>query len=827
SCSTDPSFRMRAGQGARSLSSWSGEVEASALQAIKPREKALHVVTESLHNQRIKNLWDLFSDGHPEANFFQGAWGGRTEVPSKDALLKTLKRCPTALILDEFQTWFDGLTNTKAAPRQTWNFNFIQMLSEIAAEEPDLLVLVVSIRNGETEAYKQVHRVSPVLVDFKAGGSPERIQADRRRMLLHRLFSNRRNIPIDGIERLLANHVSERFRLDDTPEADKTRLRALFSEAWPFSPDLLALLEDQILVATDAQETRDLIKILANLFRSRGEYAEILTAADVRIDDDKTGIGALLDSVSTQRFRALREVALRNMEAVRNAIGPSEVLNKCPHYKEIVSSIWLRSISAGNQLGALRSSVHIDLTKRLPVDDNVYAEEVSLVVENSFNLHDVGGRLIFREDENPDAKLKAGARNSKNFLAGEDKLQLAQIIRHVLTGNDDGGSQRVIVLPSNWLDDPWSALAPEDKPTGWGDKIPILVIPETPRDPEATLGEWLKKHVTERRNVPRYLLPKKEAGGIYADSEMLFYARMDVLGAKWDGEYKRLAQRHRDHELKPRIKKLFNKLLVLSNWDFQKPTEAQFITEGIELNGEAAAKVIAEKVRKDVFEPETLDEFVLEAATAAKTLKGALDDLANPRPGGARTVIWLGKTEMIDKIVRICARGEIALTIREDLVQAAPGEAEEAALSRIRSRIGGNAYQSPETVHLALPRAELGSQTTPKVPEGGKTAPPPSPLPVVGSGADTGPTTGTSVNPVGNVFFGNGTTKPSRVLAADNPTSSLNLIGQLETWRIKPATRVRNVKVTVGEATGAQIDALIKKLPDGLIFGIEMEAEED
>ena len=51
---------------------------------------------------------------------------------------------------------------------------------------------------------KQIHRVNPVQIDFKADGSPERIQHDRRRMLLHRLFDNRLQIASDKIENILA-----------------------------------------------------------------------------------------------------------------------------------------------------------------------------------------------------------------------------------------------------------------------------------------------------------------------------------------------------------------------------------------------------------------------------------------------------------------------------------------------------------------------------------------------------------------------------------------------------------------------------------------------
>ncbi|MCP5787167.1 hypothetical protein NL329_30070, partial [Klebsiella pneumoniae] len=88
----------------------------------------------------------------------------------------------------------------------------------------------------------QVHRVNPVAIDFKAGGSAERIQLDRRRMLLYRLFDNRLQIASGTIESLVAQHVAESFRLLDVPSAEQERKRREFTESWPYAPHLLRLL---------------------------------------------------------------------------------------------------------------------------------------------------------------------------------------------------------------------------------------------------------------------------------------------------------------------------------------------------------------------------------------------------------------------------------------------------------------------------------------------------------------------------------------------------------------------------------------------------------
>src|SRR5439155_11636110 len=127
------------------------------------------------------SLWELLFDRHPKGDYIKGKWdsmgAGKTSLPGTDLLLEMFKAKPTALLLDEFQTWYDGLTNTAQYPWRNWAFNIIQLLSEIANDHPDLLTLVVSIRDNQSQAYQQIHRIQPVLVDF----SGTQAKKDRQR----------------------------------------------------------------------------------------------------------------------------------------------------------------------------------------------------------------------------------------------------------------------------------------------------------------------------------------------------------------------------------------------------------------------------------------------------------------------------------------------------------------------------------------------------------------------------------------------------------------------------------------------------------------------
>lgn len=816
------------------LNSWATTVGDPSIGKIALRDGML-VIGESLHRQRYKFLWDLLFERHPHGTYIKGKWEGmgaaRTDIPSDKLIIELLEHTPTMLLLDEFQTWYDGLTNTKQYPWKNWAFNFIQILSEIAKERPDLLVLVISVRNGGSDAYQQVHRVNPVAIDFKAGGNAERIQQDRRRMLLHRLFDNRMQIANGTIESLVAQHVAEYFRLLDVPPAEQDRKRNEFTEAWPFAPHLLRLLEEQVLIATDAQETRDMIRILANLYKRQGEAAPVLTAADFRLDDDTSGIGALLDSVSNEHHRTLREKAQQNVISVTEAVY--DHANLAPHLQEIVGALWLRSIAVGNLAGAEPATLQVDITRDKAVDDNAFQVELATIVENSFNIHADGPRLVFREEENPRAKLMACARNDKLFTDGSDQAQLAKQVRYVIGGSDEVAKTfRVIALPKSWQTDPWSSLDEAEQPERWDDRLPILVLPEEPEKVEQQLGRWLKDHLQKRRNTVRFLLPRSGSTNAFLDRDLLILARAEMKAQEWSGqnpEYKKL---HKEFEgtLRDNLKKRFDRFAVLHRYDHQNPHQSLFSVESLKKQGAQIPESIEESLTNDLFVPEDFEDLVLEAAADNAALGKLLRELQEPRPAGQDCIPWLGETAMKERILRLCARGKIAINLRGlEYLQTHAGEDEDAAWKRLRPKLSYTGRQLDE-VFLMAPSAvpTTGGATPPAATGGGLFGGGATPAPYVV--AEPPPGGQPSPVPGGCGIFGGGTSgtgsKP-RIPLANPPTSPLNLIGKLEGWGIGPATQVAEVSIKVSAATGAQLKELLKKLPDGMTFELSLEKEDN
>ncbi len=820
------------------LNSWANTLGNEQIGKIALRDEML-VIGESLHRQRHKFLWDPLFERHPHGTYIKGKWEGmgaaKTDVPSDRLILELLEHTPTMLLLDEFQTWFDGLTNTKQYPWKNWAFNFIQILSEIAKERPDLLVLVISVRNGGSDAYQQVHRVNPVAIDFKAGGNAERVQQDRRRMLLHRLFDNRMQIaPID-VETLVAQHAAEYFRLAEVPPSEQDRKRMEFTESWPFAPHLLRLLEEQVLIATNAQETRDMIRILANLYKSRGEVVPVLTAADFRLDDDASGIGALLDSVSNEQHRTLREKAQLNIISVTEAVYNHAQL--APHLEEIVSALWLRSIAVGNMAGAEPATLQIDITRDKPVDDNGFQVELATVVENSFNIHQDGSRLVFREEENPRAKLMAYARNDKLFTDGSDQAQLAKQVRYVIGGTEEVAKNfRVIALPKNWQTDPWSALDEKEHPDQWDDRLPLLVLPEEPENLDQCLGRWLKDHLQKRRNTIRFLLPRSGSSNAFLDRDLLILARAEMKAHEWSGQGTEYKKMHTEYQgaLRDILKKRFDRFAVLSRWNFADPNKSLFSVESLKKQGDKIPEGIEEALVNDLFVPEDFEDLVLEAAANNASVGKLLQELREPRPAGQDCIPWLGETSMKERVLRLCARGKIAINVRGlEYLQTTPGEDEETAWKRLRPKLSYTGRQLEE-IFLMEPSAVPstgGAAPATDVPANGSTGLFGGTTPTPPASA-TEPTPGDQIAPPtptpGGIFGGanTGVTSKPRVTLHNPPTSGLNLYSKLEGWGIGPATQVNEVTIKVSAATGAQLSKLLKSLPDGLTFELNLEKDD-
>jgi len=792
-------------------------------------ERGFLAISEAVHNHEYPLLWDLIFERHPRGDFFKGKFEQMAHpFPPRSLLEEMFEAQPVALILDEFQKWFDGLSDQpgpEGIKYRTWAENFIQNLSEISKDRPEIIMLAISVLNNNTEAFRQVHRDGPIIIDFRGPTARE----DRKKLLLYRLFENRENIPGDEIHGLLSSYASERFRLrfSHLPETERTRIVSEVSACWPFSPELLELLEDHILMAEAAQETRDLIRILASVYRERGEAVPLITPSDFFVDDDACGVQSLLDSIVTVgEQEKLREVAQRNLETVKT-IGAA-----VPHARELVSALWIRSMSPGRNAGGTRQELQLDITRERPVDDNSFQGELVQLIETSINIHgeeSPDGRLRLGLEENPRSKVRASAKNDKLWQLGVSAAEIGQTVypgkdvehvrntlRHILVPETRQSSCRVIILGPNWHSDPWADVDDLDKPSKW-DRPVLIVIPEplqtTEENRVSSLGKWLATYVTAKRNTVRFLLLADGEKGIYSDTEILFCSRCSYLTSiAWrdDSKYRVLKEEF-DKPLRDLLKKRFDKFAVLRRWNYQEPVQCVFDVERVTAQGGEIPNAVEKMIVEDLFDPAEFQSLVLERARESCLVGDLLDELSEPPPPDTKDAIpFLGETATYEEVLKIVARGKVLVNVGGTWVGRLPEHSSaEEALRFVRSR-AFRSGQEMRQIQLGEPAAVGGTTVT---------GPGPQP-PVLPPQRPTGgqpPVVPPITPPPGPISPGS-----IEVRQTEEATTGINLSACFEKWGVDASTVLNTAKIEFSNLTVQQVKQILTRLPSSFKASMEV-----
>lgn len=823
-------------------------------------------ISEAVHNHEYPHLWDLLFDRHPKGQEFKGRFkeSGHT-FPKRSLIEEMFEAQPVVLILDEFQKWFDGLHDESGSTGKkewTWASNFIQNLSEIAVARPEILILVVSVLNNDTEAFQQIHRDGPVVIDFQGPSA----KVDRQRLVLHRLFKNRIQIGKESIDSLIATYVHERARLKDIPASEHASAQEEVARVWPFAPELLDLLDEHILMSKAAQESRDLIRILASVYRARGDKAPIITPADFQVDDDSCGVQTLLNSIATSgEQEELRSFAQQNLQAVKDsgASGPLAL--------ELISAIWMRSMTPSKTKGASREQLQLDITRTNAIDDNQFLAELTEFYDNSKTLHgwnDGQGRIWLGLDENPQTVVKSTARNDRLWTRtdnstgnapypGKDLEHIRGTLKHLFRPENRELPSQVIILGPNWRIDPWDDLEPGEKPDGWTKPV-VLVIPEVleggSEGASKILGPWLVENVHRNKNYVRFLLPGDGKEPLYSDKEVRFLARCSYLcKVAWqkDSRYYTLRDDF-DRPLRKKLGTWFDRLAMLVHFNYGKPEECTYEIDKLD-QGKLAAETaftIEDKVLKDFYDKSDFERLVIDFAVKSRTIAKLLEELAEPPATGPEKEVipFLGSDAVYEEVLRIASRGRIALNVSGEWFKKKPEhEDEESAYRFLRGkafRTGGER----DKILLGEP-SSLGGSTTSSTTQTTQTGSGVS----SGSGSQSPSATG-GTSPSGDIFgegesddqTGGGAAPTSihapqpdttgaesihdpiiQTKSTPTPAKGMNLLGCFEQWGVKPDKALRTAKIELSDISVGELKSLITRMPSSLQALLEIQYEED
>ena len=771
------------------------------------------VITVALHEQNFEYLWDPIFKFHSEGQRLQGKWEAKKDsipYPSKEDLLEAFKKQPVALILDEFQTWYNCIPSEKS---QDWAFGFIQVLTGIAAQNPDLLKLVVSVRNSDGDAFGQLNREAPRKINFASAASKQ----DRQKLLLHRIFENRAQISHDQIKGKIDTYFNEWCRLLNKQGSEKSQLEDEMLTLWPFSIDLITVLEEQILVATNAQETRDLIQILVAIYKAAENKTTIITPAHFGLDEESNPeLEKLLTSLSTAQTRQLAKIALRNLQAVRENLKES-----CPEFTErALSALYIRSLNPANQKGVRREQVQADISFIKSYDDNVFKDAWEQIRENSYNVHVQQDRYFFDIPENARTKVLVHAKNTKHFEHGQDLDKILDIAEWSYSpkNSQDKGRFRYCILGKDWKSAPFEAgrfrgVLPSDASEG---QPCYVFIPEALQNGnlKQTIGKFLSNSVPQYRNLIRFVIPKKN---IFEDPAIVINARALHFADTWkdqDPEYKRLKETEFQPALEKEISAAFSKVLIISQWDHQNFHNIQF--EEMLLSGRSG-QMFADvdlTISETLFSIDDFKALVTEAVNSNNPERQKLSNIRRiieePRPFPNAVIPWTGPTSIFEVILHGVVTGQYAIKSNAGIYQLSSTNTADSLRNDVK-RPPWNRWDMFQVVPMSGPTGSAGIPLPPNVPG-----------PTGGPNGGPGPTT----PPTGGL--GPSVSRIMRDLGYGQ--TPLQVLDQLERWGVSKTSKLHDVSVVFTAISGDQLKQVLK-LVDGTVpeseINLKLVQEED
>ena len=311
----------------------------------------------------------------------------------REDIFSQIKRFPTvdqiedivgdetcAIFIDEIENWYGSFDPEKQADLIERNETFLEHLFEVA-NDPNKNLLVFITFLEEKEGLKKIfNRTKPARIDVSA-------IEDREKIVLHRLFENADNKNVDKIEKIVQGYLdnySEPIKIEN-PYKYKQRM----TSSYPFHPLLLETLTQVYEAATERQDIRGMMNILADLIKDNYHKKDLLLIGD--LDEN-----------------ALRGIDLQLVEKYNYDL---ERVKEISYSTEILKSILIFTLN-DKTLGATESDILLSVFSPTQGQTlNALIMDLENIYGKPHYLHKQGEIYLFKHDMNIFALMEKEKKN--------------------------------------------------------------------------------------------------------------------------------------------------------------------------------------------------------------------------------------------------------------------------------------------------------------------------------------------------------------------------------------------------------------------------------
>lgn len=327
---------------------------------------------------------------------------------NREDILSKIKRFPTvdqiedivgdetcAIFIDEIENWYGSLDPEKQADLIERNETFLEHLFEIA-NDPKRKLLVFLTFLEEKEGLKKIfNRTKPVRIDVS-------VTEDREKIILHRLFENSDKKDLDKIEQIIQGYIekySEPIKIQNS-----YKFKQRMTETYPFHPLLLDILNQIYESATERQDIRGMMNVLADMVKDNYDKKDLLLICD------------LVEN-------AFRGIDLRLVEKYNYDL---ERVKDISYGAEILRSILVFTLN-DKTIGATESDVLLSVFSPTRGQTlNALVMDLENIYGKPHYLHKEGDFYLFKHDLNIFALME---KEKKNITDDDLKNKIAEIAK--------------------------------------------------------------------------------------------------------------------------------------------------------------------------------------------------------------------------------------------------------------------------------------------------------------------------------------------------------------------------------------------------------------
>jgi len=346
--------------------------------------------------------------------------------PTVDQIEEVVGDSPCAIFIDEIENWYGSFDPEEQAHLIEKNETFLEHLLEVA-NDPNKKLLVFITFLEEKEGLKKIfNRTNPARIDISA-------MEDREGVTLHRLFENADQKDLDKVDEVVEKYVDKYTEPIKIDNAYKYKQR--MTRTYPFQPLLLDTLIQIYEAATERQDIRGMMTVLADVVKDA--------------HDKKDSV--LLSDIDENAFRGM------DLQLVEKFDYDLDRVKEISYGREILKTVLIFTLNE-KTVGASESDILLSVFSPTQGHTlNAIAMDLENIYGKPHYLHKEDGIYLFKHEINIFALLE---KEKKKITEEDIKKKIAEIAKKDVFENrvfihgfeeiPDDSKTKIVVSLESW-----------------------------------------------------------------------------------------------------------------------------------------------------------------------------------------------------------------------------------------------------------------------------------------------------------------------------------------------------------------------------------------